>query len=130
MKRKMTTYTRETKDEAVKRALASGSIGQTAKAMKIPLPTLANWVLAAKKTLQKIVTDNASNASDKPVFVSRFQHSHPALEPLPKVKKVKAPKLVNELSETENKELKLTLEKLLKQVEVLKAALKLVLETE
>jgi transposase len=49
MAKKLHTYTAEFKQEAVKLALSSSSISNTAKELGIPTPTLHTWVSNLKK---------------------------------------------------------------------------------
>ena len=55
MKRKTKNYTNEFKQEAIKLAMSTGLVSQTAKDLGVPTGTLHTWLYKAKQTREQSV---------------------------------------------------------------------------
>lgn len=63
MKRKTKNYTNEFKQEAIKLALSSGLVTQTAKDLGVPTATLHTWLHKAKKNGDQSIETSAGTIS-------------------------------------------------------------------
>lgn len=78
MTRSVRKYTKEFKQEAVKLALKSSSIANTAKELGIPSITLHGWVNKLKKKGELISTD-ASGSKDMATLIEENRRLHKEL---------------------------------------------------
>lgn len=78
MKRKVRKYTKEFKQEAVKLALKSSSILNTAKELGIPIGTLHTWIHVLKKK-GNITTVDANGSKDMAALIEENRRLHKEL---------------------------------------------------
>jgi transposase len=78
MVRKVRNYTQEFKEEAVKLALKSDNISNTAKELGVPTATLNGWIYSVKNqgTLAKL---NAKGSKDMADLIEENRQLHKAL---------------------------------------------------